>query len=383
VPFVAAAHRPAVLALAATACALVATACGNGESGAGDPGSSVADGSSVDAGSPVPPGLVTLAIGGNEPNGMATDGREVFWASVDWDDEGGASGPGSLHEVSVNGGPVTVLAKGVLPYAVAIDATNVYWTDNPGYAMSDGGNGSDILRTPRDGGPTSVLFSGPVVSTGIAMDATNLYWGGGAPDGGSGELLMKMPLAGGAPVTLATATGGIGCVAGCIAVDSTSVYWVAAGFMTKVPIAGGASVSLAPVGEVGGLAVAAAGVYWTQLDSPNGAGSVRTVPLDGGEVTTIASYPNSVTGLSVVVDSTNVYWPYTYCLESGCGTGFAGGIAGAPLAGGAPTTLVDLPGAGMTPTALAVDATSLYWVSQLPGPCGSAGCATIQKFTPK
>ena len=209
---------------------------------------------------------VTLGSQGNEPNGLAVYGTEVYWASVDWQSDAGPSGTGSVQAISADGGGVTVLGTGVLPSAVAVDGTSVYWTDSPA-------SGSiDILRTPRAGGATSVLAMDQQMATGIVVDATSIYWvvrqGTSTPVPmkpsvvipGSQDALLKMPLGGGPPVTLATssATNGL-CVSGCIAVDATSVYWASSDSVLKVPLAGGSPVSLASTSGATSLAVAPAG----------------------------------------------------------------------------------------------------------------------------
>jgi len=386
-------RRATVLSLVAMANALASVACGKSAAvvDAGNPvvdagstpcdggnGSPVDGGSTIaDAGSPGPVVVTTLASGNFLPNGMATDGKEVFWAG-----NYTSSGPEGIWEVSVDGGAVTAVAVGSpssVAWAVALDGTNVYWTSADIGPLPDGGVPFDILSTPRGGGPTTTLLSGQQMITGLAVDGTSIYWG--SRGAGDQAVMMRMPLAGGAPETLATAAMvSSSCGWGCVAVDSTSAYWAPAGSVMKVPLSCGMPVSLAPTGSVNALAVAATGVYWEQSNSLDdgidaGTWSVRTVPLGGGQVTTIASnaaYPIQ----PLAVDATNVYWTYQDCNAS-CGNSFAcscSAIASAPLAGGAPTQLVT--GLAERPFALAVDATSVYWVGQNTN-------AVVKKLTPK
>ena len=76
---------------------------------------------------------------------------------------------------------------------------------------------------------------------------------------------MKVALAGGTPVTLATSAN-----ATAIAIDGTDVYWATLAFDTpstiaKVPIAGGTAVTLASgLQTVEGIAVDATNIYWTE-----------------------------------------------------------------------------------------------------------------------
>ena len=60
----------------------------------------------------------------------------------------------------------------------------------------------------------------------VAVDSSNVYW----IDYGSGSV-MKGPIGGGTPTTLAT-----GLSPGAIAVDSTTVYWADNGALKKVSI---------------------------------------------------------------------------------------------------------------------------------------------------
>jgi hypothetical protein len=238
--------------------------CDGGKAAAVDAGSTVADAGSpvADAGSSGPPVVVTLALFDGIPNGMAIGGNEVFWTSTGSTGDGGRL-PAGIWEVSVDGGAITVLATsapGTVPWAVALDATNVYWTVTSYNFSNDGGlqtNQTNILSTPRGGGPTTVLLSGTTVSFGLAVDETSIYWGNAAE-----SAVMKMPLNGGAATTLAsglTLPQNIG--AQTIAVDSTSVYWATQDAIMKLPLACGTPVSLAPAVGAVALTVDATSVY--------------------------------------------------------------------------------------------------------------------------
>jgi hypothetical protein len=42
--------------------------------------------------------IVTLGSVGNEPNGMAVDGNEVYWTSIDWQSAADRQEPGRCRE---------------------------------------------------------------------------------------------------------------------------------------------------------------------------------------------------------------------------------------------------------------------------------------------
>jgi hypothetical protein len=88
-------------------------------------------------------------------------------------------------------------------------------SDSGGLVEDSGDSGS----SSRAGNPVT-LASGRNQPWALALDSTYLYW----TDDGSGAV-MKVPLAGGSPFTLAAGQDG----AADIAVDSASVYWTTYG----------------------------------------------------------------------------------------------------------------------------------------------------------
>lgn len=158
-------------------------------------GSAVARASLTDAG---------VAAVGTDPKTaypIAVDGVSAFWADsvglVLSCAVGGCSSPTSLATSPLNGAA----------YGLAIDAGNVYWTNN--------GTGV-VSMVSKTGTTTTVLALGQSAPYGIAVDATNVYWA----NHGNGTV-MKVPIGGGTAATVATGQSGpVG-----VAVDSTYVYW--------------------------------------------------------------------------------------------------------------------------------------------------------------
>jgi hypothetical protein len=142
------------------------------------------------------------------PCGVAVDSASVYWINDPGDE---------IMKVPIAGGDPTTLASGD-PYFtnLAVDSTSVYWA-------SWNGALDVIMNVPLDGGEATTLASGtPAMgfagASAIAVDGTNVYWTN--PFGGCGGNVMKVPIEGGTPSELAT---GIGAGAGLV-VDATTVY---------------------------------------------------------------------------------------------------------------------------------------------------------------
>jgi hypothetical protein len=127
--------------------------------------------------------------------GIAVDSMNVYLTAF-------GSG-GVVQSLPIEGGAVTTLASGQgFPYAITVDATNVYWTDI-----------SAVMKVARVGGAPMMIAS-PGMPSSIATDGLHVYFTG-RYDG-----VTMMGLDGSMPTVLAKQIGFS------IAVDATSVYWV-------------------------------------------------------------------------------------------------------------------------------------------------------------
>jgi hypothetical protein len=260
---------------------------------------------------------------------MAVDATNVYWSNL---------GFGSIKKVPLAGGTVTTLATGQSsPYKVVVDANNVYWVTY-GTGKTDG----TVMSVPIAGGTPTTLASAQGSPTGIAVRGGYVYWAVPLPG-----TINRVPVAGGTIETLATSEA----LANDIDVDDTSVYWLnrLSGKVQQIAITGGAVTTLAS-GQTtpSGIALDANNVYWVNQGSSSGNdGSVMSVPKAGGAPVTLVS--NVGKPQYITTDGIDVY--FTNGLTPGA-------LKKIPVGGGTATTVA-------TGTSylfgMAVDSTSVYW----------------------
>jgi hypothetical protein len=179
-----------------------------------------------------------------------------------------------------------------------------------------------------------------------------------------------------------------------IAVDATSVYWVAGGSLWRVPIGGGMGEKIPNPSNVVGVLAVPPNVLVAFGDSsvammPSGGGNLSPVvpsgssvpygsgnlaadstvvcghdyqtivksPLAGGPTVTLVSYQNGIGDMAV--DAANVYWTVTN----------DGSVLKTPLDGNSPPYA--LASLQSYPTSIAVDASNVYWTNH----DGASSCA--------
>jgi hypothetical protein len=226
------------------------------------------------------------------------------------------------------------------PSGLAVDATSIYWT-----SWASG----DVQSAPLAGGKAASLAKMQGEPSAIVVDANSAYWTA-QRDG----TIVSAPLGGGTPLVLASLQNG----PLAIAIDATNVYWATYdGAIRYVPLGGlpppDAGVDGGPSGPIplvtaqgviGAIAVDAKNIYWTTQSL----GSVEKLGLAGGAPTSLVTMQERPTGLAI--DATSVYFT-TYD---------EGAVKSVPIAGGAAVTLA----MGQDhPTQVVVDATHVFFVS--------------------
>jgi hypothetical protein len=266
--------------------------------------------------------------------------------------------------------PITLSEGELTPSAIALDATQVYWTNSGTLTMSyqDGA----LRACPKGGGDGGVVTLAPSQNDplGLGVATGSVFWA----NYGAGTL-MTCTLPGCAATTMASSQAGPWPVA----VNGTSVFWgdTNGGTIFECAQSACAPTQLSAEQDVPyAIAVGSTGVYWTDYGSSGTAeGTVMRCPLAGcsGGATVIAAGLFEPAGIAV--DATSVY----FANEGG------GNIMKCPLAGcaGDPTVLVS---ERANPFAVAVDATDIYWVEStdsggvlrcpLDG-CGAGGPVTM------
>ncbi|MGK3991440.1 hypothetical protein WME99_50795 [Sorangium sp. So ce136] len=221
----------------------------------------------------------------------------------------------------------------------------------PGATGTGGAGGVGAASAAASGGEAASVGVGSGGTASVGVEGSDTSAGAGEA-GGGGAASASTSSGGGCadaacqPVVLAEAAGN----PLAIAVDATHVYWTQedTGEIMRAPIAGGAPVILVESCPTSGLAVSAAGIYWTcspdagvEHDVPTG---VYSAPLGGG-TPVLLSTAGLEDPVGLALDATSIYVGDNY------------GVMKLPIQGGAAEELA----LGSGSRRVKVDGTHVYW----------------------
>ena len=286
-----------------------------------------------------------LGTGGDGSGGSGSTGGSG--GGTGGADPGGAGGVLPCVAGTGGGACVQLLAENqALPYAVAVDATHVYWINwGTRDSLRNYNHDGAVLRVPVDGGPVVALASGEEAPRWMAIDETHVYWTSYVAQGE----VLRVAKAGGDPETVSVAQE----YPTQIVVAGDYVYWVDQGdygagndAIVRSSVDGSDSVVWVPdQTEIRGLAVAAGELFW------GSASGIQKRPLDGAsDPVVLVDYPDSEGPLGA--DASAVYWTENYCPPNELRT--------IPSAGGELLNLALEP--GCNPMDLVVDDDHVYWL---------------------
>ncbi len=344
--------RRTCLRLALSGLFSLALACGSGAGPAFDGGTASDGGSACDGGNGSPscsnaPVVVTTFSG--VVSWMTADDTDLFWTS----------GQDVLRCPKAGCGTPTLLASGQPnPVAIAVSGANLFWVNN---------TGANIVSCPKAdcaGGPTPLFTTSFLGMQALAVNDTDVYFGGSTPTGQGQQLtnaIWRCSVTGcGAAPTKVCDLGAYYSWSS-MWVDGSSVYWEsgAAGFpILSCPLAGSAApdVLYAQNGNFPSgarMAIDDSRAYWYDdlqhaivACSKGGCGQSPTVLTSGAP-----------TAYAFALDATYVYW-----VDSPADTGNLGRVLRCSKSG-----------CGFNPTVLAVDplgarnllvdSANIYWSS--------------------
>ncbi len=240
--------------------------------------------------------VTTLTSSGAGPWGIAVNATRVFWTTLD---------PGAVMSMPIEGGtPVAHVTGLAAPRELTLSPDSVFWAASDPVTETGSVHSAPLLGTG-----TAVEYEfGPPGPWDVAVDATNLYW----TDSEMG--LVGRRSIGGSAVAILTDDGQ---APKSLVVDEAAVYWLstAPAGIWKVPIGGGPTVELIALGDgavPAGIAIDDAMLYWFEA----GTNQLREIAKSGGEPTTLyaGAAPTGAASLSVpsfdavAVDDTSAYW---------------------------------------------------------------------------
>ena len=191
-------------------------------------------------------GMTTVfAANDDGPSNVSLNASNVFWAQ-------GSSNGGVVRKPLTSGAIVKLTPTYDTPETLAIDGSNAYF--------DTGGATASIMKVPLTataGNPAPVGFAfDQNYPKKMALDSNYVYW----LTSDTKPFVRKVPIAGGTTTTLYSSAAYLGD----LAIDGNYAYFTTGTSLMRVPLAGGAAVTLATgVGGSGwGLAVNDTAIYF-------------------------------------------------------------------------------------------------------------------------
>lgn len=216
-------------------------------------------------------------------NAVAVDAANVYWVA-------GASGnDGTIMRAPIGGGsgPVAIYSGRYLPQGVVSDGIHVFWVEWGTFdAQGRSNNDGSVWQGSVDGSTMPIqLASSQPAPSGIAIDGTNVYWTDLGPLGGdnlpalNAGFVQMAPIGGGTVTTIAAHQS----VPVCIIVSGNRIFWTeyglnAPGLVMSAPTGGGTVTPLvAGLDDPAALAVFGTTLYWTDANSSPNAGFIMSL----------------------------------------------------------------------------------------------------------
>jgi hypothetical protein len=223
--------------------------------------------------------------GGTRGAGLITYGNYIYWADYS---------AGRIYETpkpGVMGATRTVVPGLTQPLRVAVDSTSVYWTSHVGIGAADKTNGQIAWSNNLQGGQP----------WGLAIDATDIYYTDVVLNA-----IMRAPIATGTIKSIVSNQASPRGLFG----DATNIYWTTS--TGNVMMSAKATINAVPIVQgqtnpqeiVVDQTVAPAEAYWVDVSMT---GNVSKAPAMSNSMPTVIA-PNQRSGQCVAVDATSVYW---------------------------------------------------------------------------
>jgi hypothetical protein len=231
------------------------------------------------------------------PRGIAVDGQNVYWGTQ------ASSATGAIWSCAIGGcsGKPTKVATADTPFGVAVDTTSVYWAE---YYLET------VNRAPKGGGPAALVWDGgsgtgtPNGAQELALDTGFVYIND------QNEEVFRVAIGGGDLVQMYSDPNGPTAGVFGLAVDSKDVYIGTQGgiYQMSKGATSGATVLAPNVTDVVDLKTDPAGgaVYWADFGNVGTDGTVGVAPLDGAAP--VPLHQQLVTPEALAVNSTYVFW---------------------------------------------------------------------------